>query len=99
MSFYNLPDVVRFKIYGGIDALGCASKGGSGNSFKVAVARGKLGELCAFMGSQGFKDIGLYHFPLGSDKPPEQLRHDSEQYGGKSCNWLCCDFEVPYVQG
>ena len=96
MSFYDLPDVVRFKIYGGIDALGCSSKGGSGRKLVVAVARGKLGELCAFMASQGFKDIGLYHFPLGSDTPPEQLRHDSEQYGGKSCNWLYCDFEVPH---
>ena len=96
MIFYDLPDVVRFKIYGGIDALGCWSRGGNCNKFTVAVARGKLGELCAFMGSQGFKDIGLYHFPLGSDTPPEQLRHDSEKYGSKSCNWLYCDFEVPH---
>jgi hypothetical protein len=42
------------------------------------------------MSARGFRCVDLVMFPLGTDKPAEQLRHDSR--GIPSCNWLLADF-------
>ena len=46
-SFYDLPEIVRFQVYGALTALDCdTGKSGGSGQLCVAVARGKFGELC-----------------------------------------------------
>jgi len=94
-SFYDLPDTLRFQVYGAIKALDCqtGSSGGSGQ-LCVAVARGKFGDVVQAMEKFGLKLVDSYLFPLGSDKPPAHLRHDSLRYGVPNCNWFYAVFSV-----
>jgi hypothetical protein len=94
-SFYDLPEIVRFQVYGALTALDCETgqSGGSGQ-LCVAVARGKFGELCKTLDKLGFDNVNSYYFPLGTDKPSMQLRHDSIRYGGQNCNWFYATFKV-----
>ena len=94
-SFYDLPHNLRFQIYGAIKALDCqtGNSGGSGQ-LCVAVARGKFGEIVQAMDKFGLKLVDSYFYPLGSDKPPANLRHDSLKYGVSNCNWFYAIFSV-----
>lgn len=86
-NFYDLPDAERFSIYAEIDALECKTTGyGEHGMLQVAVARGKLGALLQAMQNHGMVDVSLVNFPLGSDQPPEILRHGA--------NWLYADFAL-----
>ena len=94
-SFYNLPDTTRFQVYGALKALDCETgKSGGSGQLCVAVARGKFGELLKAMENFGLKFADSYYFPLGSDKPPAHLRHDSVKYGVANCNWFFACFDV-----
>lgn len=43
----------------------------------------------------GFTIVDMYYFPLGSDRPPAEYRHDSAHYANiPSCNWLYAVCEV-----
>ena len=94
-SFYDLPHITRFQVYGALKALDCetAKSGGSGQ-LCVAVARGKFGELTHAMEKFGLKLVDSYLFPLGSDNPPAHLRHDSERYGVPNSMWFYAVFSV-----
>ena len=94
-SFYDLPETVRFQVYGALTALDCdTGKSGGSGQLCVAVARGKFGELCKTLDKMGFDNVDSYYFPLGTDKPSMQLRHDSIRYGGQNCNWFYATFKV-----
>jgi len=94
-SFYDLSENQRFMIYGALEALNC-EKGNSGGNGRlcVAVAKGKFAELINALGKLGLTFDESYFFPLGSDKPPMHLRHDSEKYGVQACNWFFAIFSV-----
>jgi len=73
----------------------CAAAGSkfherTSNGFRVAIGRHRYGATVEAMSARGFRCIDLVMFPLGTDKPDEQLRHDSR--GIPSCNWLFADF-------
>ena len=92
-SFYDLPDKTRFKIYDALKLIDCESHGGGQNPFfSVAVAKGKFSALLEIMGKFGFENNGLYTFPLGTDKPPMHLRHES--YGQPNSCWLIANFKL-----
>ena len=94
-SFYDLSEIQRFQVYGALSALDCETgKSGGSGQLCVVVARGKLGELCQAMNKLGLDFVESYHFPLGSDKPPMHLRHDSAKYGQQNCNWFYATFKV-----
>ena len=93
-SFYDLSHTHRFMIYGALKALDCETANGGSNGLCVAVARGKYGELVQAMKKFGLEYVESYYFPLGTDKPPMHLRHDSAKYGAKNCNWFYATFKV-----
>lgn len=94
-SFFELSEIKRFQVYGALTALDCETgKSGSSGQLCVAVARGKFGELCKTLDKMGFENVDSYYFPLGSDKPPMHLRHDSAKYGQQNCNWFFATFKV-----
>lgn len=91
-SFYDLPDETRFKIYNALELIDCQSHGGGQKPFfSVAVAKGKFSLLLEIMSKFGLKNSDLYKFPLGTDKPPMHLRHES--YGQPDSSWLIANFE------
>jgi len=92
-SFYDLPHETRFKIYDAIKLIDCESHGGGTNPFfSVAVAKGKFAVLTEIMGKFGLENSDLYKFPLGTDKPPMHLRHES--YGQPDSSWLIANFKL-----
>lgn len=93
-SFYELTYEKRFQIYHALDALQCQTHdaGGSG-CLSVAVAKGKFSELQHTLKNLGLVFVELYKFPLGTDKPPTHLRHES--YGFPDTAWLIATFR-PY---
>jgi len=95
ISFYDLSESHRFMVYGALKALNCETgqSGGSG-ALCVAVARGKYGELVQVLKKFGLECADSYYFPLGTDKPPMHLRHDSIRYGQQNCNWFYAHFKV-----
>jgi len=93
-SFYELTYEKRFQIYRVLDTLQCQTHdaGGSG-CLSVAVAKGKFSELQHTLKNLGLVFVELYKFPLGTDKPPTHLRHES--YGFPDSAWLIATFR-PY---
>jgi len=93
-SFFELTYEQRFKVYDAIKALGCQTYDGGGSGLlSVAVAKGKFGALMQALDFLGLKHQDLYKFPLGTDKPPCELRHES--YGQPDSCWLVATFR-PY---
>ena len=94
-SFYNLSENQRFMVYGALKALDCetGNSGGAGR-LCVAVAKGKFGDLVKSLKELGLTYDDSYYFPLGTDKPPMHLRHDSIKYGVQACNWFYAMFSV-----
>ena len=98
-SFYDLPHETRFQVYGALKALDCdTGQSGYSGQLCVAVARGKFGDVVQALEKLGFDLVTSYYFPLGTDKPPMHLRHDSERYGSQNCNWFYACFEVKEVE-
>ena len=92
-SFYELTYEQRFKVYHALDALQCQTHGAGGGLLSVAVAKGAFAALCHALENLGLKHVDLYKFPLGTDKPPMHLRHES--YGFPDSAWLIATFR-PY---
>ena len=94
-SFYNLSENQRFMVYGALKALDCetGNSGGAGR-LCVAVAKGKFGDLVKALKELGLTYEDSYYFPLGTDKPPMHLRHDSIKYGVQACNWFYAMFSI-----
>lgn len=78
MGFSDLPDEKRMDVLRALDSLGCASKGYDGDSILVAFPRGgfcdALNKLRDF--DLSLQNDEVWYFPLGSDNPPEIMRHD-----------------------
>jgi len=90
-SFFELTYEQRFKVYDALKALKCDTHGSGGSGMlSVAVAKGKFSELDHAMQHLGLKFVELYKFPLGTDNPPEHLRHES--YGMPDSAWLIANF-------
>ena len=84
-SFWSLPYDSRFAAYAAIEAAGCRTyNSGGGCQLSVAVARGRFGEVTHALEQLGLRQVDLYRFPLGTDRPPEEFQH-----GG---NWLVACF-------
>ena len=94
-SFYDLSENQRFMVYGALKALDCetGNSGGAGR-LCVAVAKGKFGDLVKALKELGLTYDDSYYFPLGTDKPPMHLRHDSIKYGVQACNWFYAMFSI-----
>lgn len=90
-SFWSMPDSCRFKAYAALEAVDCAKyDSGGGPQLSVAVARGRFGDLLQAMEAVGLRQVDLYRFPLGSDKPAEHLRHDAGPI--PRCQYLIASF-------
>lgn len=84
-NFWSLSFEERFRAYDAIKTHDCQTYNSSGgNHLAVAVAKGKYGAVSHALESLGFKQVNLYKFPLGTDKPAERLQHDG--------NWLVACF-------
>ena len=96
-SFFDLDSSDRFKVYAILASLGCETyKAATVSGLSVAVARGKYGELTHELAKIGFAFRHLYTFPLGTDTPPEHLRHDSAGVPGSV--WLIANFAKEVVK-
>jgi hypothetical protein len=92
MQFFELSHDERFAIYDQIDALGCATHGcGSSGQLSVAVAKGQFAALVNALHRLKMRHVDLYTFPLGTDKPPAELRHES--HGQPDSCWLIATFK------
>jgi len=93
ISFFELSDTERFSIYHAIDDAGCQTKHCGGNGLlSVAVGKGKFSELVNSLSKFNLENVDLFKFPLGTDKPPIHLRHDS--YGIPDSSWLVAVFKI-----
>jgi hypothetical protein len=73
----ELPDNQRFSLRCDLEAAGADCVGYEGGGFQLAIKRGKWCEVHARACQLGLQLVpnSLYHFPLGSDNPPEEFRH------------------------
>lgn len=73
----------------------------TGTGITISVPRGKFGAVLQWAKSHELTERDTYYFPLGSDNPHEQLRHDGN-YPGSRGFWLYVHFvpvpEVPNVE-
>ena len=92
ISFFDLPDNTRFEIYDAVESVGCLTRHcGPNGLLSVAVGKGKFSELLGTLSKFNLKNVDLYKFPLGTDKPAEHLRHES--YGFPDSSWLIAVFQ------
>ena len=87
--YADLPWPERSAIMDACAAAGSKFHERTSNGFRVAIGRHRYGATVEAMSARGFRCVDLFIFPLGTDKPAEQLRHDSH---GIPCNWLFADF-------
>jgi hypothetical protein len=92
VSFFELSDDERFSVYSAIESIDCATRSCGSGLLSVAVAKGKFSELIGKLSKFNLENIDLYKFPLGSDKPPMHLRHES--YGFPDSAWMIAVFKV-----
>lgn len=91
MKYYDLPWPQRLAIMDACKAAGSSFDHGLTEGFRVAIGRGRLSATIAALEPLGFEFRDELHtFPLGTDKPPEHLRHDS--MGIPSSVWLMAAF-------
>jgi hypothetical protein len=103
IAFCELPDPVRFAFLSAVDDLSGPSGARpgrlasawhySGSCVVVAVPRGKFSELRQLATRYGLElcEAQMHYFPLGSDNPPDALRHDGNYPGSKGF-WLWAPF-------
>lgn len=74
------------------DSVGSRFRDRTPDGFTVAIGRKALGRTIAALEPLGFACASLYTFPLGLDRPPEHLRHDSR--GIPASVWLVANFKT-----
>ena len=89
-SYADRPWPERSAIMDACAAAGSAFYERTAHGFRVAIGRTRLGVTMAEMERHGFTCSRLVTFPLGTDKPAEHLRHDSN--GVHASAWLFADF-------
>ena len=89
--YYDLEWPQRLAIMNACLDAGSQLDHGLSNGVRVAVGRGKLSQTIAALEPFGLSFDELSTFPLGTDTPPEHLRHDDR--GFPSCCWLFASFE------
>ena len=89
--YYDLPWPQRLAVMNACEAAGSSFDHGLSDGFRVAIGRGRLSATIQALEPLGFEFADeLRTFPLGTDTPPEHLRHDSQ--GFPSCVWLMATF-------
>ena len=94
-AFSNWNDERRMAVRYALDAIGAdESTAYEGNGLRVAIPIGD-GErnVRRVAAEHGLQLVWDWQFPLGSDKPPMNLRHNSWSYGGESNCWHYCKLE------
>lgn len=99
MSFADLDTDTRMSSLHALDSIGASCCGYTPTGINLCLTRdydwSKLVEWAAKLGMR-FKDGSMNYFPLGSDKPSLQYRHDGpKHYNAKHAFWLYCQFEFP----
>lgn len=98
LTFAGLPTPLRFAFLDALTELcfGAADWNYTDGGISVAVPNGRFGELqqLAKRFSLIAEPRGLYYFPLGSDQPPDHLRHECPRYPGSRGFWLKQLFRV-----
>src|SRR5215472_95826 len=86
--FCDRPDDERMKYRDLIERAGGLIVGYDGPSVQIAIPR-PSGEFYAAMADAGFLGVNgsIHYYPLGSDAPEEQFRHDG-RYPGSHGFWL-----------
>jgi hypothetical protein len=94
MNFHELPDDTRAAFRRAIEAAGGLVRGYHGPAVQVAIPRPSAPFFQA-MDEAGLELLidSLHHFPLGTDAPPDRLRH-----GRPRGYWLFANF-VPREGG
>lgn len=90
-KYYDLDWPQRLAIMNACEAAGSSFDHGLTNGFRVKIGRQRLAATIAALEPFGVSLSDLYTFPLGTDQPPEHLRHDDR--GFPSCCWLFASFE------
>lgn len=91
IAFCDLPHPIRFAF---LDCLSDISgRNGAvfhytGQGITIAVPRDRFSDCEQLARRFGLAHKNLYYFPLGSDNPPEHMRHDSPSYPGSRGFWL-----------
>lgn len=89
-AFCELPADLRFAFLQALDGLsdGHGSWNYTGGGITVAVPHGRFCELEQLARRFSLEHRHLHYFPLGSDNPPELLRHECPKYPGSRGFWL-----------
>lgn len=96
-SFGGLPHVERMEHRAAVEVMGAEVVGYDGPTVQVAIPTPAAPYL-ATVAARGFIEVpGSDHcFPLGSDSPPANLRHDG-RYPGSAGFWRFVRFLPPLV--
>jgi len=95
--YFDRPEAARLALRDRITGLGNhAPSPGGDRQIVIAVARGQFGATNQLMAANGFSMVNCGYFPLGSDKPEMELRHDVTIAGVcfPSSNWLYATYKV-----
>jgi hypothetical protein len=93
-AFHELPDERRMALREVIEAAGGQVMGYFGDGVQVALPR-PAGPCEQAAAGAGLKKVAgsLHYFPLGTDDPPAELRHDG-RYPGSKGFWLFARFVI-----
>jgi hypothetical protein len=92
LPFCDSPDRIRMALRDAIDSAGGYVAGYYGPYVQVAIPR-PSGPFFLAMDEAGLEldEHSLHFFPLGTDAPPDHLRHDC-RYPGSKGFWLFGNF-------
>jgi len=93
--FCDLPNEYRMKVRGIVEDHGGHVEGYFGGYLLVALARKRWVAMEADLAEAGIvpAENGRSYFPLGTDKPPGNLRWDGNYPGSKGF-WCYCHYVV-----
>ena len=93
--FSDLPHCERFRLLNAIDAHGGYVESYGRNDVQIALPA-QWREFIATLAALGLVMVqgSRYCFPLGSDNPPEHMRHDAN-YSGSRAFWMFANFICP----
>ena len=87
VRFAEFPHADRMRYRAAVEAAGGEVEGYNGPALTVAVPR-NVTRFYTAMAAAGLADLGRpWFFPLGTDSPPAELRHDG-RYPGSAGFWL-----------